>query len=154
AASETLVPCPNCAEQVEPQSIPPGLLVTVPDPVPAFETDSVRCPSKKIAVTDLAPSMTTVQVVPIAEQSPLQAAKVEFAPALAVSVTCVPCANCAEHVEPQSIPPGLLVTVPDPFPTLETDRVCRIGVNVAVTDMSLSMNTLQAPVPEQAPLQP
>src|SRR5262249_49899058 len=78
------------------------------------------CGQEKFPSTDLSPSMTTLQA-PVPEQAPPQPAKVEFAPALAVSDTLVPCANCAEQVEPQSIPPGLLVTVPDPLPAFETD---------------------------------
>ena len=44
-------------------------------------------------------------------------------PAVAVSVTDEPSANCAEHVDPQSIPTGLEVTVPDPVPAVDTVSV-------------------------------
>jgi hypothetical protein len=41
ALSVTLVALVYPCEQAEPQSIPSGELVTVPEPVPAFETVSV-----------------------------------------------------------------------------------------------------------------
>jgi hypothetical protein len=51
-----------------------------------------------------------------------------------VSVTDVPSTNAAEQVEPQSIPVGELVTVPEPVPALLIVNVCVTSVNVAVTD--------------------
>ena len=66
---------------------------------------------------------------------PDQPPNVEPAAGLAVSVTIVPSSNDAEQVEPQSIPAGLLVTVPLPPPARATVRVrCGTGSNVAVTD--------------------
>src|SRR5262249_61763131 len=96
---------------------------------------AVFCCSLTLAGTATsAPRVTLRAAVP--EQAPPQPVKVELAPALAVSDTLVPCANDAEHVEPQSIPAGLLVTVPDPVPTFVTDNlrpgVCA-GEKVAVT---------------------
>jgi hypothetical protein len=41
AVKVTVVPCANWAEQLLPQSIPAGELVTVPEPVPALVTVSV-----------------------------------------------------------------------------------------------------------------
>jgi hypothetical protein len=41
AVSVTCVPWLNWAEQVEPQLMPEGELVTVPAPVPALVTESV-----------------------------------------------------------------------------------------------------------------
>ena len=63
--------------------------------------------------------------------SPPKPAKVEPASGVAVSVTTVPVAKAAEQVAPQSIPAGLLVTVPVPAPSLLTVRV-NCCVNVAV----------------------
>ena len=58
----------------------------------------------------------TVQV-PVPEQlPPLQPVKVEPAAGAAVKVTAVPLANAAEHVAPQEMPAGALVTVPVPAP--------------------------------------
>ena len=58
-----------------------------------------------------------------------------------------------EHVEPQLIPAGLLVTVP--VPLLVTLSVY-LGseVKLALTLLAAFMVTTQTPVPEQAPLQP
>ena len=53
AVSVTLVPASKSAEQVAPQLTAPTLLVTVPDPVPDFETVSVnRVGAAAAAVTD------------------------------------------------------------------------------------------------------
>jgi hypothetical protein len=63
--------------------------------------------------------------VPVPEQPPPdQPAKLEPGAALAVRVTLVPFSNWAEHLEPQSIPAGELVTVPEPLPFFLTFRVC------------------------------
>ncbi len=76
-----------------------------------------------VAVTDFETSMDTVQG-PVPEQAPLQPANVDPALATAVSVTVVPLAKAAEQMEPQLIPAGELVTVPDPVPALVTVNVC------------------------------
>jgi hypothetical protein len=69
-----------------------------------------------IAVTALGAFIVTTQV-PVPEQPPpLQPANVEPVEDAAVRVTTVPLANDDWQVNPQSIPPGLLVTVPDPMP--------------------------------------
>ncbi|UWZ83053.1 hypothetical protein MOP44_21090 [Occallatibacter riparius] len=66
-------------------------------------------------MTEVADESATVQVsVPV--QAPDQPAKVEPAAAVAVSVIEVPLEKVAEHVDPQLIPDGLLVTVPVPVP--------------------------------------
>src|SRR5207253_2271241 len=62
-----------------------------------------------VAVTDLAAVIVTEQV-PVPTQAPLQPAKVEPAAAAAVRVTTVPLRKLAEHVVPQLMPAGLLVT--------------------------------------------
>ena len=58
--------------------------------------------------------------VPVPVHAPVQPANVEPEPAAAVSVTCVPLAKLALHVEPQLMPAGLLVTVPVPVPASAT----------------------------------
>jgi len=75
----------------------------------------------------------TVQVVAVPVHAPLQPVKVEPAPAAAVSVTGVPVVYDAEHVVPQLMPAGLLVTVPAPAPALETVRVEPADAPVPVT---------------------
>jgi hypothetical protein len=49
--------------------------------------------------------------------------KVDPSEAVAVNVIEVPLAKLAEHVAPQLIPAGLLVTVPAPVPALVTAKV-------------------------------
>ncbi len=53
-------------------------------------------------------------------QAPLQPVKVEPGLAAAVSATIPPPGYAAVHVPPQSIPAGVLVTVPRPVPVLST----------------------------------
>src|SRR6185312_10496834 len=76
----------------------------------------------KVAVTPVAAFMVTAQE-PVPEQPPDQPANVEPLAGAAVKVTVVPCVNGCEHVAPQSIPAGELVTEPDPVPALETVSV-------------------------------
>ena len=65
----------------------------------------------------------TVQV-PVPEQlPPLQPVNVDPAAGAAVKVTVVPPGNAAEHVAPQEMPAGALVTVPVPAPVLLTVSV-------------------------------
>ena len=89
-----------------------------------------------VAVTVVSAVSVTWQVLVPEQPPPDQPVNVEPDPGVAVSVTWVPFANCAEHVEPQSIPAGELVTVPDPEPALETVSVRWTGANVAVTVVS------------------
>ena len=74
------------------QLISPSFDVTVPLPVPAGFTVSVnRCTlTLKVAVTDRAPLIVTVQVVLVVVQLPLQPAKVDPVLGVAVSLTIVP----------------------------------------------------------------
>ena len=77
-----------------PQLIPAGALVTVPLPVPALPTVSVKvwavC-GVKVAVTVVAALMLTVHV-PVPVHAPVQPLKVEPAAGVAVNVTVVPLA--------------------------------------------------------------
>ena len=72
------------------QLISPSLDVTVPLPVPAGFTVSVNRRTLKVAVTDRAPFIVTVQVVLVVVQLPLHPPNVDPLAALAVSVTTVP----------------------------------------------------------------
>src|SRR6266581_4777681 len=155
AVSVTAVPLVKLAEQVAPQLIPAGALVTVPLPVPAGVTVRVKLCRVKVAVTVVAAESVTVQG-PVPEQPPpLQPVKVEPATGVAVNVTAVPLAKLAEQVAPQLIPTGALVTVPLPVPALLTVSVNVWSVNVVVTVVAAESVTVQAPVPEQPPpLQP
>ena len=66
-------------------------------------------------MTVFAAFMVTVQVIPFAVSHPFQPVKMERKPGVAVSVTTVPLLKSTEHVDPQSIPAGLDVTVWDPL---------------------------------------
>src|SRR5438128_1721959 len=123
AVSVTAVPLAKLAAQVAPQVIPPGELVTVPLPVPALLTVSAKLGRLNVAVTVVAALKVTVQA-PVPEQPPpLQPVKIEPATGAAVRVTGVPVANAAEHVTPQEMAVGALVTVPLPAPVLLTVSV-------------------------------
>jgi len=78
------------AEQVAPHSIPAGAEVTVPLPVPALLTVSVKGGAAKPVLTNLDAFMVTVQVVPETASHPLQPMTVDPPVGVAVSVTTVP----------------------------------------------------------------
>ena len=118
AVSVTDVPLEKEALQVEPQLMPEGVLVTtVPVPVPDLLTVKDE-PPVKVAVTLWAEFIATVQA-PVPEQPPPdQPVKVEPELGVADSVTVVPDSNEAVQVEPQLMPEGELLTVPEPVPDL------------------------------------
>src|SRR2546422_3800271 len=89
AVSVTAVPLAKLAAQVAPQVMPAGLLVTVPAPVPALETVSVKVCRLEGAVTVVAPEIVTGQP-PVPEQPPpLPPPKVEPAAGGAGGVAAV-----------------------------------------------------------------
>jgi hypothetical protein len=159
AVSVTDVPVAKLAVQALPQLMPAGLLVTVPEPVPASCTVSCTCEVVavlNVAVTDAATESVTVHAaVPL--QAPDHPAKLDPDAGVAVSVTVVPLSKLAEHVCPQLMPAGLLVTVPVPVPTSCTVS-CTCGVadvlKVAVTEAASERVTVQAAVPLHAPDHP
>jgi len=75
-------------------------------------------------------SVTVHVPVPV-QPPPLQPLNVDPAAGVAVNVTAEPPANAAEHVAPQEMPAGLLVTVPPPVPVFETVSV-KVDVRVTV----------------------
>src|SRR5262245_27791616 len=157
AVSVTELPVGNEALQVFPQLMPPGLLVTVPVPPPAFVTVRVEGTALNVAVTDLFALITTTHVAVPLHPLPLQPPKVDPVAAVAVKVTVVPDTKGKLHVAPQTIPAGLLVTVPTPAPAGVTVRVNVFGgaVKLAVTVWSAFIVTVHEPVPLQPPpLQP
>lgn len=107
------------ALQVVPQLIPLGLLVTVPVPLPAKVTVNDDVPTLKLAVTEVAAEMVTVQD-PVPLHAPPQPANTESELGVAVSVTLVLSEKDAVQLLPQLMPEGELVTVPAPLPELLT----------------------------------
>jgi|SRR5689334_1675093 len=157
AVSVTELPVGNEALQVFPQLMPAGLLVTVPVPPPTLVTVRVEGTALNVAVTDLLALIATTQVPVPLHPLPLQPAKVDPDAGAAVNVTVVPDEKGKLHVVPQSIPAGLLVTVPIPTPALVTVRVKVLAgaVKVAVTVWSAFITTVHEPVPPHPPpLQP
>jgi hypothetical protein len=142
AVRVTVVPVLKSKEQVAPQLIPAGLLVTVPVPVPVLAIERVNVCKLNVAVTDLAASMVTVHV-PVPEQAPLHPTKMESAAGVAVNVSEVPALNDVEQVAPQLIPAGEEVTVPVPVPLFETIKVKSLRVKVAVTFLAAIILTVQ-----------
>ena len=143
AFSVTSVPKLNVASHSVPQLMPVGVLVTVPEPPPAFVTFSVNASSVKVAVTDLALLVVTRHSFePLTESQPLQATALEPVPETPFSATVVPSANSAEHSVPQLMPVGVLVTVPLPLPALVTFSVnFGVSAKVAVTAFALVIVT-------------
>ena len=74
-------------------------------------------------MTVVAALSVTVHVPVPVQPPPLQPLNVDPAVGAAVKVTAVPLANAAEHVAPQEMPAGVLVTVPIPAPVLLTVSV-------------------------------
>jgi len=103
--------------------INPSLELTVPLPAPAVFTVSVKRCTSKVAVTDLAALIVTVQVIAATVSHPLQPPKMNPLPGLAVSVTVVPPLKVAAQVPGHLIDPSLELTVPPPVPaTLTVSR--------------------------------
>jgi hypothetical protein len=97
--------------------MPAGVLETAPRPVPARVTVNKKVspppPPPKVAVTDLAASIVTVQV-PDPVHAPDHPVKAVPRPGFAVSVTTVPVEYCSVQSLPQRIPAGFEVTMPVP----------------------------------------
>src|SRR5882672_10410642 len=76
----------------------------------------------KVAVTVVAAAAVTVHGRMPLQPAPLQPANTEPAAGVAVRITLVLEVKAPLHVAPQSIPAGLLATVPVPVPVLVTVR--------------------------------
>jgi hypothetical protein len=105
------------------------VLVTVP--FPTLLTVRVYGLRVNKAVTDFTAVILTTQL-PVPEQPPpLQPLKIESGAGFVVRVTFVLKGKSYEQVVPQSMPAGVLVTVPDPvLPTLLTVSVWVDGMLV------------------------
>ena len=104
-----------------PQSIPPGLAVTVPEPYPDVETDSVGVGARNVAVTSVLALTTRVHGFQPEHPPPLQFEKYEPVSDFVVSVTELPAVKFLTQSVPgaavlQLIPPMELITSPLPPP--------------------------------------
>jgi hypothetical protein len=107
-------------EQTPPQEMP-AALETSPLPVPPFVTVSRRGMAWNVTVATLVAVTKTVHCISATASHPLQLPTVEPWSGFAVSTTVESAGKRAEHVGPQLIPDGELVTVPVPVPTLTTE---------------------------------
>ncbi len=135
--------------------MPAGLEVTVPLPDPELATVNNGL-SVKVAVTDLAVSIVTLQGFAEPLHAPDQPAKTEVAEGVAVSITTVFGLYGSEQSVPQWMPPGLEVIVPVPAPVRETDSKRWVELlNWATTAVYFWIETMQGFVcPAHAPDQP
>jgi hypothetical protein len=78
----------------------------------------------KVAVTVVSAFTVTSQSPVPVHPPPLNPVNVEPVAAVADSVTLLPPSTISLHVEPQSIPAGVLVTVPEPVPAFVTVSEC------------------------------
>ena len=90
AVSVTIVPTLKLAEQLAPQMIPAGSLVTAPAAEPREVTVNVTEIAANVAVTVVAALTVTVQVPVPLHHPPLHPANADPAAAVAVSDTVVP----------------------------------------------------------------
>jgi len=140
AASETEVPALKFAAQVLPQEIPAGVDNTEPLPVPAFATVSANTFFVKVAVTDFAAVIETVQA-PEPEHAPAQPVKTESEVGVAVRVRLVPRRTALVQVLPQLIPAGFDMTVPEPVPLFITvKRTLLTGTSLTVKSAVFDVN--------------
>jgi hypothetical protein len=140
--------------------MPAGVLVTVPDPIAVTET--LTCGAgEKVAVTVGADDPILKLQAPVPEQAPLQPANTDPTAGVALRATALPVAsNALVHV-PVVVPavavqliPPVPVTVPLPLLAAVTVTGNEVGIKLALTDSAALIVTVQAPVPEQTPLQP
>lgn len=124
-------------------------------------------PVPKVAVTAVAAFIVTTQE-PVPEQPPPDhPVNVEPRAAVAVSVTTVPALKLAEHVPPQLMPAGALVTVPEPAPDFTTESTCVLAAvtvtpsvdglpmtAVDVVDKTTLQDVLAVPVPTEKAVEP
>src|SRR5262249_56735571 len=106
AVRVTTVPVVKEVEHVAPHVMPAGALVMVPLPAPVLLTVSAKPCSAKVAVTDCAALIVTVQVPVPVQPPPLQPVKLEPAAGAAGRVTAAPPADGRGHGAPPVRPAG------------------------------------------------
>jgi hypothetical protein len=153
AVSVTVVPFSYGAECVPGHAMPAGLETI--EPLPLMVVVSAHKIGSNRALTFRASLIVTVHVVTPLHASP-HPMKTEAALGCAVSVTTVSLVKSQAQMSPQSIPAGLDLTMPRPWPTsiLHTVNV-NATLNVAVTLVAaLTVMVHVVDWPAQAPLQP
>jgi hypothetical protein len=106
----TATPAPYDPTHASPQTIPGTSLVTEP-PTAATASEYTVSGGANVAVTERGLLMITVHC-PVPEHAPPQPANVQPGVGVADSATLLSVAKEREHVGPQSMPPGVLVTRP------------------------------------------
>jgi hypothetical protein len=86
----------------------------------------------KLALTGVFALSVSLQASMPLHPPPDQPAKVEPVAAVAATMTCAPVSKLAVQVEPQLIPDGVLVTVPEPVPEDNTDSILVAGLCLKV----------------------
>src|SRR2546426_7702852 len=101
AVSVTAVPLVKLAEQVAPQVMPAGELVTVPLPVPALLTVSAKLGRLKVAVTVVAAETVTKDRTGAVQGKRVELVRGRMIEGKAGSVTAVPRVELGEDVGPK-----------------------------------------------------
>ena len=133
----TAAPFAKLASQIKPHAMPARLLVSVPLPGPPIDAVSVAGCCENVATTVFATLSEVVQVMLEPVHPPLQPMKPVPGAATSVRVTSVPFVKSYVHVDPQSMPAGLLVTVPEPVPRLLMVSLAGSSVKVATISCGL-----------------
>jgi len=116
----TVIVAPRTAPPPEPSGVEPVEPVVPPMSTPPDEEEE----EVKVAVTEVLAVTVRVQMDWVPEQLPDQLEKVEPLAGVAVRVVTVPEERPeTEQLEPQLMEPPEEVTVPEPVPALETERV-------------------------------
>ena len=148
-----VLPAGNEREQLLPQSMPLGRLLTVP--LPTFVTATVNCvpASTNEATAAPAPLASTTHDAATPRHDPDQPARIQPSAGTACNVVRDPTGTSAPHAVPQEMPFELTIV---PFPvTLTASGLC-VGWTppmAAVTERARVTGTTQAPLPVQAPPQ-
>ena len=150
AVSTRLVPGVNEPAQVAPQLMPAGAEVTVPVPVPAFETVMVTGFGLNVAVTPSAVLVETVHVPVPVQPPPLQPANVEPVAGVAVRTTDIPGPYASLQSVGQLMPAGADTTVPTPVPASVTTTELLTAKEAWTVTLAVAV-TAQLPVPVHPP---
>src|SRR5438067_1438116 len=124
--------------------MPEGVLVTVPVPAPTVVTVRTKL-GVNVAVTAVAAVRVTVHVPVPVHAPPLQPVKADPAAGVAVSVTTVPSSKVDEQTPGQPMPGGLLVTVPEPVPAVDT-IICGLVEPAIAAAAATLMPSMSAPM--------